>query len=219
MFTGVLLGGCVVEYSVDMGDAGSTTSDDDGCGANAEMCGEVCVDVLSDTNHCGGCGQACAADNVCDAGMCASECSGGRTQCGQLCVDLTSNLAHCGECGESCDADGACIEGNCQDSCAGGCDASNGEECVAGLCVCRTGLTDCEGKCVDLMADANNCGQCERGCDGDVCLDGECVSECGTLTQCDGACVDTMSNPLHCGDCDNVCDPGSTCTSGDCEEE
>lgn len=221
MFAAVslLLGGCVVEYAVDTGDAGTTTSDD-GCGQGTQLCGQACVNLQTDLDHCGGCGQACATDDVCDAGTCASECSEGRTRCGQVCADLSSDLAHCGECGESCDADGACVAGDCRDSCGDSCEEDDGEVCVAEVCVCRTGLTDCSGSCVDLMANANHCGECGRGCGDDVCLAGDCVSDgCGALTECSGACVDPMTNALHCGECGRVCDPDEACISGDCDDD
>ncbi|MDB4928722.1 MAG: Tryptophan synthase alpha chain, partial [Myxococcaceae bacterium] len=53
--------------AVDTGaDAGVT------CAADETRCGGQCVDPRSDPRHCGACGAACSAGQVCNAGTCAA---------------------------------------------------------------------------------------------------------------------------------------------------
>lgn len=92
----------------------------------------ACLDLSSDTNHCGTCGnacgpgdscvngvcqQACAAGQVC-ADSCQATCPAGRIPCpnahGSTCVDLQNDTNNCGTCGTTC---GACAGGNCTGSC------------------------------------------------------------------------------------------------------
>jgi hypothetical protein len=40
------------------------------CGGGLDECGTGCVDTASDPLHCGGCNQACNADEVCVQGNC-----------------------------------------------------------------------------------------------------------------------------------------------------
>jgi hypothetical protein len=42
--------------------------------AGAELCGGSCVSTGSDPKHCGGCGKACAASEVCESGACVAVC-------------------------------------------------------------------------------------------------------------------------------------------------
>jgi hypothetical protein len=60
-------------------------------------CGGVsCVDLQSDTQNCGTCGDACPAGDVCQAGSCVTApcssglaCAGGDTCCGGSCCDAS----------------------------------------------------------------------------------------------------------------------------------
>ena len=68
-------------------------------------------------------------------------------------------------------------------------------------------MTDCDGSCVDTQSNPDFCGDCTTACDtenGEVCLEGSCETDCGSLTNCDGACVDTQTDPDFCGDCTTV---------------
>jgi hypothetical protein len=57
----------------------------------------------------------------------------------------------------------------------------SGTSCSAGKCVCKTGLTSCNGTCVDLQTDLNNCGQCFNSCgSGLACSAGQCVCTANT---------------------------------------
>ena len=92
------------------------------------------------------------------------------------------------------------------------------EACEDSVCVCRAGLTRCDGACVDTRADAANCDGCGKACGvGTVCADGACVASCGADQQvCGGACVDVKSDSLHCGDCGKLCPADELCLSGNC---
>jgi hypothetical protein len=63
------------------------------------VCGNACVSIAWDEQHCGMCGHACASSEAC----CASEC-----------IDVRANTAHCGACGNSCgNKANACTNGSC----------------------------------------------------------------------------------------------------------
>ncbi len=40
------------------------------CSGGETACGEICVDLASDQQHCGGCGNLCGGGDVCSAGAC-----------------------------------------------------------------------------------------------------------------------------------------------------
>lgn len=62
----------------------------------------------------------------------------------------------------------------------------------------------CNNKCVNLMNDRHNCGECKKKCK----YTGEC---------CRGECVDVAYDKRHCGRCNNRCKPGKFCVYGMCE--
>jgi hypothetical protein len=90
--------------------------------------------------------------------------------------------------------------------------------------VCAGRQTQCGSVCADLQSDPSHCGNCDRPCDvagGQVCLNGTCRADCGSLTNCSGSCVDLSTNPEHCGDCDWPCDTdsGQVCLNGICRTD
>ena len=91
--------------------SGETT--DDGCPAGTVRCGAACVDLSSDRDNCGDCGNECDAEEVCFDGECILECPAGTSPCGGTCVDLESNPANCGTCGNVCAPGETCSEGTC----------------------------------------------------------------------------------------------------------
>lgn len=77
-------------------------------------------------------------------------------------------------------------------------------------------LAYCDGACIDVQFDANNCGGCGDACAADsYCEYGECRCE-GGLVECGGDCVDTFDNDDHCGQCGNACDANEACMFGGC---
>lgn len=120
----------------------------EGGGGGAE-CGEVCqglaccegacVDLASDGESCGECGNGCGAGQLCCEGVCRGGfgepccsdadchgkriCSGnrcippckpGKTACDGECVSLWSDPDHCGECGNECPGKAKCKGGQCR---------------------------------------------------------------------------------------------------------
>lgn len=71
------------------------------CPGGLVQCGASCVDTQgSDAFNCGGCGQTCGADQVCNLGACG--CAAGSTLCAAGCTDSSSDPTNCGACGVAC---------------------------------------------------------------------------------------------------------------------
>jgi hypothetical protein len=65
--------------------------------------------------------------------------------------------------------------------------------------------TCCNGQCVDITSDPNNCGGCGN-------------PSCGTQSCCAGNCVDTMgSDTSNCGGCGIPCN--GICSNGTCQTQ
>lgn len=105
------LSGCLVEYvlpgpdptdtsgdSEDPEDSESGGDDDgeaEGCGDAGALCGEACVDLRSDPEHCGKCDERCDADELCVAGDC------------QRFKDTACDACPCAACGDGTQCCGA----------------------------------------------------------------------------------------------------------------
>ncbi|MBI4701523.1 MAG: hypothetical protein HY744_10245, partial [Deltaproteobacteria bacterium] len=146
-----------------------------------------------------GCGVACADGQVCSAGQCALDCSGGSAKCGSECVDTEKDPLNCGGCAKACGPGEICSAEKC------------GLECVGGS-------TKCGGMCVDLQTDPANCGKCAAACPpGEICSLGQCGLEClGGTTKCGSKCVDPLGDPANCGKCGAACPQGDVCSAGQC---
>ncbi|MEM1415707.1 MAG: hypothetical protein AAGH15_12445 [Myxococcota bacterium] len=88
------------------------------CDLGERPCDEVCVDTAIDAENCGGCGVACATEQVCAEGTCADVCMAPLSFCEGTCVDLLSDAQNCGRCRGRCPT-GLCIEGECEAAVAG----------------------------------------------------------------------------------------------------
>jgi len=143
-----------------------------------ETCGgTACVDLQTDMQHCGTCGEACGGDAVCVEGGCA--CPGDLLACDSGCVDLDSNPVNCGSCGSGC-GDLFCLQGECSADCGG--------------------FTECGGACVDLLNDSNHCGACGTACGpGASCFDGQC--QCGSATVSFASDVQPIFTPISSKGC------------------
>jgi hypothetical protein len=172
------------------------------CHRGTVRCDAACTTLSADPRHCGGCGIACAATELCSAGACVDTCAlAGQTRCGESCVDLSTTAAHCGACGVACTAGEVCRGGGCVDVCA------------------LAGTTRCGDACVDVATDPSHCGACGTACDaGAVCRAAGCVDGCALAgtARCGASCVDLDADPASCGTCGNACAATAVCRAGAC---
>src|SRR5205823_5060291 len=98
----------------------------------------------SDPFDCGGCGNVCTSQQVCNAGACTAACDPGLTDCYGACLNTEVNHNNCGLCGRAC---------------------TTAQSCVTGACVCNSAHPDiCNGACTNEQNDPTNCGQCGMTC-------------------------------------------------------
>lgn len=131
----------------------------EGCPEALFLCGQDCVDLATDAEHCRSCGTRCAdawpvdleefgitfaasgMTPTCEDGRCGFACPGGPTDPNEL---LNRNINHCGACGRAC--------GPVPDN-------ANYVDCYFGQCICdvagRRGF-DCNGFC---EVPGDNCGR------------------------------------------------------------
>ena len=109
---------------------GGSNGGEDGCPQSMVDCGGMCIDPLTDRNHCGAgpdCtlypGQNCGPGYYCDGtGQCSLACQTGFIVCNNTCVDPLISRSHCGagpDCalnpgeacgtGEVCNGAGDCV--------------------------------------------------------------------------------------------------------------
>lgn len=132
---------------------------------------EVCTDMMSDSNNCGSCGNACQAQWFCYRGSCIPKCPIGLAQCDDRCTDVSLDPANCGSCGAACESGQTCSGGKCSTS------------CPVGYSLCSPS-SEAGPYCADERMDPENCGGC-----GNACLPP--TSDC-----CGGACVELDAG--HC---------------------
>jgi hypothetical protein len=190
----------------------------------------MCVDLETDPENCGGCGQACAmpsATPACSNGVCTLiVCDPGFANCNGVRADgcevnLSNDPRNCGSCGRTCSTPNGmatCVNGTC------------------GGCGCNAGFADCDHNCangceVNLETDANNCGACGNVCNlpnaTAACVNGVCaIAACSPGYQdcdakaADGCEVDVSTDPNACGSCGRVCfvpHGVPTCVAGVCD--
>jgi hypothetical protein len=175
------------------------------CGSSAT--GNRCVDYFSDPANCGGCGNVCAAGQLCVNRMCMT----------------TSSLPDAGPVDARVPGVDAPIIGSCSPAC--GADF----QCCGSTCVNRDGAG---GTSDPSFA---NCGACGRACDADVA--NRCgrfgtmtTCMCGSGPACEASlgetCVLGTSGdyeclrsdiPENCGSPPVACNPGESCNAGNCE--
>lgn len=190
------------------------------------------IDVYSDLNNCGSCGDICQVFNAtgeCVQGICEiNECASGYGNCNGIdtdgCeTDTSTDLNHCGGCGQVCqywNAVTACVQGACEVT---GCTSGHGN--------CN-GLDD-DGCETNIGFDVDHCGGCGQACqlpnavaacEWSECVVDTCVSGYGN---CDGASFNgcewnLMNSVAHCGYCGRNCEDfwnviDATCNQGQCE--
>jgi hypothetical protein len=169
------------------------------------------TDIHASQRHCGSCGNACQAGEVCnELGVCKLTCQKGLIDCGGVCTDPSIDREFCG-------ASDDCLGENAGTLCAAD------EFCLDGVCtqfVCTLDL--CGDLCVDTDFDPDHCGGCDQPCELDnstaACLNGECA-----IVKCRRGFMDCDEDPLNgcevhaaydgknCGACGLECEPGQIC--------
>ncbi len=184
------------------------------------------INLLTDPNHCGAQGNACAAANGtagCAGGACTvAACNTGYSDCDGSAangceVDLRSDVGHCGACATACPSG-----------------ANSAASCVASACVltCAATFVNCDGNAangceVDAVSDRANCGACGHACAAsETCQSGGCSAPVCAAPQanCDGlganGCeVNTATAVAHCGACGHACTANNAapdCVGGTC---
>lgn len=179
----------------------------------------------------------------CESAVVGAECAAPYVRCGHYCVDLQTDGLNCGFCSNACVigcASGACIVRDASMPHDGGRDAGHdaghdastldaGDDAGDSATVRDAGVDDadvdgggprcgigeilCGTTCVDPR-DAAHCGGCATTCSGsEVCLNGACAPDCGTLMACGTRCVDVTRDVHHCGGCATDCGSESCITS------
>ncbi len=181
-------------------------------------CGQQCVDLKTNSAHCGACNARCQppnAEGMCVAGQCAvSRCLKGHADCNPAvfgCETIVGSFYECRSCGDTCAtayANGACAASGCT------------RTCHAGFGDCNATSRDCETP----LDTAANCGSCGTVCPNDRPLCGgqrgheNCLGACAAPTPdaCGSSCTDLQSDPRHCGACGTVCESYQACDRGRC---
>jgi hypothetical protein len=197
----------------DQGSGSQDAGDDDACAEGQTLCGSLCVDLSTDRNHCGGCGQPCRRGEVCVAGACrpgcVDECAPYEsTRCAlyppnhvETCRD--SDGDGCFEWGDlsPCPAGATCEDGACSEGCPVICDEPGVRRCT----IDRTGYETCGDYDGDGCLEWGGAVACAEG---EECISGVCepsATDCG-----DGDCgpgESCVNCPVDCGDCPVVCAP------------
>jgi hypothetical protein len=121
------------------------------CPSGYSACGQQCVDLTDNTQHCGACFVVCSPGKVC---------------CGGVCANLLDDDNHCSACGRRCltrdeetpliDAAEICSNGACVDC------SIAGNIRVEGLTTCCRGLKFCPGN--QAGTTANRCVAATQAC-------------------------------------------------------
>ena len=211
------------------------------CAAPLIDCAGRCVDLRSEHDHCGICGNVCDADATCFGGC----CSGGANQnVGRSCCSssVCGVNGHCvvapngwtagycirGPCAvdTDCGPGGVCFEAASGGrACAHGCHADRdcrpGYFCMnaptASMSVCFPDCRVNSWMCSPARCDATN-GQCTGSCagvqdcsDGSTCNTARQICDCTNATVC-GPARACYTRTGACGcDADEICGGGSTC--------
>lgn len=199
-------------YCVDGKCTGQCQGDDVDCGGD-------CVDINSDTNHCGECNNVCSylnAEALCVVGDQGPECQMGTCTEGYAdcdgattlgCETVLGTIENCGGCA-SANAAFACVFANASAMCNGG---------VCAMGQCDEGYHDCNAEnsdgCEQVLGSDDHCAACDNACGANaaceqlvcVCDDGygDCDQEAGCET-------DIRIDEAHCGACGTACAPNNS---------
>ena len=179
-----------------------------------DLCSSTCVDLTSDVNNCGSCGNKCTVSNG------AAGCSSGSC----VAVSCNSNYHKTAD-GKGCEKNSITDCGASHTVCP---KATNGSaKCsTSGVCslYCNNTTTYpdlCSSTCVNLTSDVNNCGSCGNkctvthgtaGCSNGNCVAVSCDSNYHTTADGKGCEMNTITD---CGASHTVC-PKATNGSAKC---
>ena len=182
--------------------------------------------ISSDPSNCGGCGNACPANAVCDSGQCtcrdgfrtengrcvvvltgtpsASGCPAGMSLCPNgYCYELASSPENCGACGNRCLAGMVCINGAC-----------------TSLAPVSTTLPVAATPTATVPAAVTSITPQKTAVSGISVNPGINTGLSGLAQnkiECRGKCIDDLSDPANCGACGNVCNKTAPdCCNGVC---
>ena len=140
------------------------------CPEGCQACDGVCKPEIffqTSPDNCGQCGFVCnlpaTVVHGCEDGKCTPvECANGQKDCNLLPGDgceFELGIEACDGLDNDCDGEAdEALEVVCP----------QGMICENAECVCPQGLSPCDGKCVDLMASPEHCGECGSPCNVDT---------------------------------------------------
>ncbi len=152
---------------------------EDACNSSQTWCTNACVNLDTDKDNCGSCGNECAADMSCVSGSC--ECtSAGALECSGSCIDPDTDADNCGSCGNDCGAD----------------------VCQSGSCVCGAGRHGCGSSTPPCYAntDGDNCGSSCLDCSDYNGTTGTCGGD--QKCECTGTSLACLADVPSCGSWD-----------------
>ena len=180
------------------------------------------LNVGSDPNNCGSCGNQCERPNStasCVSGSCViTSCDENFDNCdsddGNGCEASLTRPGTCGGCSIMCTSEMLCSA------------TGDTPRCVDG---CEDGEDVCSGSCVLLDSNVEHCGSCGMACpefsNGTrTCTGRACGGTCDAgFEDCDdsaanGCEIDTARNVEHCGGCDMPCALGTNVATASCED-
>lgn len=149
--TGQLLGATVQEVGwLELVTSSAESHAVQGCGPGEAVCGGDCVDVSSDPDNCGGCGESCSGQDSCYDGTCngpaaCNACAAGEPR------ECAAEFAAC-EANPECVALGACLgpctTADCQNACVEANPAGLDDYNNRASCLCYEGCAnECSGLC------------------------------------------------------------------------
>ena len=174
--------------------------------------------------------DACTVNERCDpsARLCLSDVLDGdrdghppRSCGGDDCDDadiftFAGAFEYCNSRDDDCDGRVDNLAGTlCRRSASSG--GLEGGTCAGNTCSCTPSQVNCSSHCVDLLADAANCGACGTECGaGNACVGGACQCPPGRTSCPNAPCADLRTDRLNCGQCGTRCPTASDCLDGAC---